>query len=276
VVAAARARPAVPPAALRRVSARVSELHASYEAPDFAEVPNPDAALFLCAVDHRSGYRTAHAVGAEGPFEGSELLWRLGLAAERDRPGTLSATALRTIDGPRVAELFRAGDETVAGPDARAELWRDLAAGLDAGYGGSAKALLEACQGRLAGPGGLIDRLSAFVAYADPLAKKGFLFAKIAARRAWLRVADPESWEVCADNVLMRLALRSGLVAAGPVEDVRADTRAAWKAVAVQTGIEPPVLDDLLWEQGRNDADLVGTEAGDIMEPPRPEGTIWY
>jgi hypothetical protein len=60
------------------------------------------------------------------------------------------------------------------------------------------------------------------------------------------------------------------------VDEVRAHTRAAWKAVAAETGIEPPVLDDLLWEKGRNDADLVGKEAGNIMEPPRPEGTIWY
>ncbi len=65
--------------------------------------------------------------------------------------------------------------------------------------------------------------LARYEAYADPLAKKAFLFAKIAERRGWLAVADPESWQVCADNVLMRLALRSGLVEPGGVDEVRAD-----------------------------------------------------
>ena len=37
----------------------------------------------------------------------------------------------------------------------------------------------------------------------------------------WLEVSDPESWEVSADNVLMRLALRSGLVPEGDVDQVR-------------------------------------------------------
>ncbi len=90
-----------------------------------------------------------------------------------------------------------------------------------------------------------------YEAYSDPLAKKAFLFAKICERRGWLAVADPESWEVSADNVLMRLALRSGLVAPGPLERVRPATRAALKELAAATGLSPPVLDDLLWELGR-------------------------
>jgi N-glycosylase/DNA lyase len=74
----------------------------------------------------------------------------------------------------------------------------------------------------------------------------------------------------------MRLALRSGLVGEGSVEEVRAATRRAWKQVAERAGVSPPLLDDLLWERGRDDADLVGAEAGDVREPPRPEGTVFY
>ena len=74
----------------------------------------------------------------------------------------------------------------------------------------------------------------------------------------------------------MRLALRSGLVAPGEREEVRAATRAAFKAVAADAGIEPPVLDDLLWELGRDDPDLLGSEAGDLREPPRDPDSTWY
>ena len=176
----------------------------------------------------------------------------------------------------RVAELFRIGGETVADPERRAALWRDLAAGLERDHGGEAEALLAASAGQLGGTGGLLELLARYEAYADPLAKKSFLFAKVCARRGWLEVRDPEGWEVCADNVLMRLALRSGLVHPGTGDEVRAATRAAFGQVAQAAGMEPPVLDDLLWELGRDDPDLLGTEGGDLSEPPRDPASAWY
>jgi hypothetical protein len=102
------------------------------------------------------------------------------------------------------------------------------------------------------------------------------LFAKICERRGWLTVSDPDAWEVCADNVLMRLALRSGLVEPGPLEEVRAATRAAFKEVAAEAGMTPPLLDDLLWELGRGDPDLLGSARGDVAEPPTDPASPWY
>jgi hypothetical protein len=262
---------------LRRTVARVRELLAGYEPPDFAHVPDPDAALFLCAVDHRTGYRDAHLVDGEGPLEGSALMWAAGLRTARRRPGWLTAASLAEVGPEEVAGGFEVGGETVADPERRAALWRDLAAGLANGYEGSAAALLAAAEGRLGGPDGLLARLAAFAAYADPLAKKAQLYAKICERREWLRVADPEHWEVSADNVLMRLALRSGLVAPGDdLDRIRADTRAAFKRVAAAAAVSPPVLDDLLWELGRDDPDLLGAEAGDLREPARDPASSWY
>ncbi|HEX6115843.1 MAG TPA: hypothetical protein VFY99_02005 [Solirubrobacterales bacterium] len=269
-------RPVASGGAEERVAARVRELAATYEPPDFAHVPSVDAALFLCAVDHKTGYGESHPVGGSGPFAGSALLWELACAAERARPGTLSADALAGVGAERVAELFRAGGESVSDPEGRARLWRDLATGLERDHGGEASALIAASGGRLGGAGGLVALLARYEAYADPLAKKAFLFAKIAERRGWLAVADPESWQVCADNVLMRLALRSGLVEPGGVEEVRAATREAFARVAAGSGVPPPVLDDLLWERGREDPALLGADAGELREPPRREGVHWY
>jgi hypothetical protein len=265
-----------PSDAVPRVAARIRELAETYEPPDFAEVPDPDAAIFLCAIDHRTGYRGRYLVGGTGPYEGSALLWATGLLAARRHHGLLTAESLADVTPERVAETFGIGGETVADPERRAELWRDLAAGLMARYEGSAAALLASADRRLGGGGGLIARLRRFEAYSDPLQKKSFLLAKICERRGWLDVADPETWEVCADNVLMRLALRSGLVASGSLETVRSATRSAFKELAELADIPPPVLDDLLWELGRDDPDLLGVEGGDVHEPPRDPATAWY
>jgi hypothetical protein len=258
------------------VAARVVELADTYEPPSFDHVPSVDAALFLSAIDHRTGYRSEHLIDGSGPFGGSELLWELACREERRRPGALKPRRLASVEERGVADLFRIGGETVADPEGRARLWRKLAVGLERDYGGEAEALIAASRSRLAGEGGLLDRLAHFEAFADPLRKKSFLFAKIAERRGWLGVADPEHWQVCADNVLMRLALRSGLVEPAGAEEVRAATRDAWRRVAEETAIPPPVLDDLLWELGRDDPDLVGRVAGDLREPERPPGTHFY
>jgi hypothetical protein len=246
------------PDALKRVAARVKKLASDYEPPTFGEVPNPDAALFLAAIDHQTGYTEPHLVDGEGPYEGSALLWALGLRAEA------------------IAAVFRAGQDTLHDPERRAKLWDDLATGLLKEYGGQAQALIDASGGRLGGPGGVLFRLSEFDAFADPLRKKALLVAKVWERRGWVEVSDPESWEVSSDNVLMRLALRSGLVEEGEVEEVREATRDAFKQVAEEAKMSPPVLDDLLWEKGREDPDLLGNEAGDLTEPPRREGVVFY
>jgi hypothetical protein len=266
-----------PPAeAVERIAKRVKKLAKDFEPPTFEEVPHPDAALFLSAIDHQTGYVSAQMVDGEGPYEGSALLWALGLRAEKRAPGALTARSLLGVDPAAIAAVFRAGENTLHDPDRRAKLWDNLATGLLKSYGGQAEQLIEAAGGKLGGPKGTLALLSEFDAYADPLRKKALLVCKIWERRGWLTVSDPENWEVSADNVLMRLALRSGLVAEGETEAVREATRAAFKQVAEKSGISPPLLDDLLWERGREDPDLIGNEAGDLTEPPRPEGTVFY
>jgi len=66
---------------LDAVAERVRELAADYDPPAFDHVPDSDAALFLCAIDHSTGYREEHTVAGEGPFAGSALLWAVAIDA---------------------------------------------------------------------------------------------------------------------------------------------------------------------------------------------------
>src|SRR5215218_9480612 len=130
--------------ALKRVSARVKELGKGYEPPTFDQVPHPDAALFLAAIDHQTGYTEPHLVDGEGPYEGSALLWALGLRAEKRAPGALTARSLLRVDPAAIAAVFRAGQDQLQEPEARADLWDDLARGLVERYGGEASQLIAA------------------------------------------------------------------------------------------------------------------------------------
>jgi hypothetical protein len=255
----------------------VRRLAEDYRAPDFAEIPTPDAALFLAAIDHSSGYDERHLVEGEGPYGGSALLWAQGLAFERRRPGLLSAESLGEVGERELAAIFTVEGDAPSRLGQRAALWRDAAELMTEDYDGSAADLIAASEGMLGGPSGLLVRLAAMEAFSDPLAKKSFLVAKIWERRGWLEVADPVMWEVSADSVLMRLALRAGLVEpAEDVETVRQATREAFRVVSELSEIPPPLLDDLLWERGRKDPDLIGSDAGDLREPPRREGAHFY
>src|SRR6187551_1989581 len=167
------------PDAMKRVAARVKKLAKNYEPPTFEDVPHPDAALFLAAIDHQTGYTEPHTVDGEGPYEGSALLWALGLRAERRAPGALTARSLMGVPAEAIAAVFRAEQDTLHDPERRAKLWDDLAKGMLKSYGGQAEQLIEASGGKLGGPGGVLVRLSEFDAYSDPLRKKSFLLAKI-------------------------------------------------------------------------------------------------
>lgn len=272
---------------------RVRAAAARYTPPTFEHVPSAEFALFLCAIDHKAGYEREHLVDGRGPFRGSELMWEVAVAVHRRDPGRITAPKLVGVRGEDVAELLAVEGDAVAGAGERAALWRDLAVKLVSGYDpracaeghepvSHARALLDSAGGSLAGEGGLLARLAAFDAYSDPLRKKSFLFAKICERRGWLSVSDPGSWEVCADSVLMRVALRSGLLEPGDdLDALREHTRSAWHAVADAAGVPVPVLDDLLWERGREDPDLLGTAGADrhgagLTEPPRAPGELRY
>ena len=138
--------------------------------------------------------------------------------------------------------------------------------------GGAARRL----RGRLGGDAGLLALLAGFEAFSDPLQKKAFLFAKLCDRRGWLTVRDPEHWQVCADNVLMRLALRSGLVAPGSRDDVRAATRDALRASPTRPRSRRPSSTTCCGSSAAPIPTCSATDAGDLREPERDPDSLWY
>src|SRR4029078_5868346 len=130
----------------------------------------------------------------------------------------LKARSLLGVPAEAIAAVFRAGQDNLHDPERRAKLWDDLSKGMLKSYGGQAEQLIEASGGKLAGQTGALVRLSEFDAFADPPRKQAFLLCKSGGSRSWLEATVPENWEVSSDNLLMRLALRSGLVREGDVE----------------------------------------------------------
>ena len=202
---------------------RVLGLARDYQPPDFAHVPDADAALFLCAVDHQTGYEREHRVDGAGPYSGSELMWVVGLRSAEREPGLLTAR-LREAGAADVARWFYIADETVADPQRRAALWRDLATGFERDYGGSADRLLAACGGRLGSSHGLANLLAAYDAYADPLAKE---VVPVREDRRAARLAQgrrPGGLGGLRGQRADGIARNAGLVAEGPLDEVRPTT----------------------------------------------------
>ncbi len=79
-------------------------------------------------------------------------------------------------------------------------------------YDGDVMNLYEAARHRLRGEGGILQRLTAFDAYSDPVEKKSFLFIMFAYRCGAWEIEDLEHLEVAIDYHIMRVALRSGMV----------------------------------------------------------------
>jgi len=198
------------------------------------------------------------------------LLYLLAGMAEED-PGLL--------DPARIAEL-ELGDflswfgplEEARGPrrpTERVMLLRDAAEKLLAYYGGRVSALLDACSGRMGGSGGLRERLSAFKAFDDPLAKKTMVFAILAKKEGLWEPVDPENITVGIDYHLQRVALRSGMikvvdeklleklrarrfVSAEEHNAIRSACLDAYTIVSRCSGLSQLEVDQLFWHLGRS------------------------
>ena len=145
---------------------------------------------------------------------GSDLLLRTLISLAEERPSSLDPSHIATLKLEDFMSWFGEPGEgkLPRRPSERVALLRDAAERLLRDYGGSVSALLDACEGRVGGPGGLKERLSAFKAFDDPLAKKTMVFAILARSEGLWEPVDPENITVGVDYHLQRVALRSGMV----------------------------------------------------------------
>lgn len=226
--------------------------------------------LVMVAMDHRLSRpgRPYEAVVDGKLFHGADLLYKLGAKKLSEDPGFFTAERLSKIGVEDVRRWLSAGNARPPDPEIRAELLRDLGEKLLKIYGGDPFELVLEARGRLRdGARGFLSAIKTFKAYQDPVEKKAFLLAKFLERRGVLEILDQHNKEVPVDNHLVRIAVRVGLVevdretleriAAGiefsEEEDVmvRLAVRRAYKEAAAAGGIDPFVMDDLLWSFGR-------------------------
>lgn len=228
--------------------------------------------FFVTAIDHRT-----HLIGEprfeaelDGEhFSGALLLWRLARRKWDEDPRFFTASYLAHISDQEVADWLTVTTPsgarvTARKPWIRAQLLRDAASVLLADYEGCVSALLSQSQGFVQL---LLRLLGKFAAYADPVRKKAHLLLKFLTRRRLFSVRDPQNLSVPVDNVLSRLALRTGVVRVTDPEltyllqhhlpfprnadiELRETVRRAWNLVAHQAEILPTDLDDLLWGLG--------------------------
>lgn len=224
----------------------------------------------MVAMDHRLSRpgRPYEAVVDGKLFHGADLLYKLGSKKLAEDPEFFSAERLAKISADNVKRWLSVGNARPPDPEIRAALLRDLGEKLLKLYGGDPYEIVLESRGRLRGEAsGFLTSLKAFAAYQDPVEKKPFLLAKFLERRGVLEILDQHNKEVPVDNHLVRIAVRVGLVdasremiermAAGielsEEEDVlvRLAVRMAYKEAAAAGGIDPFIMDDLLWNFGR-------------------------
>jgi hypothetical protein len=245
--------------------------------PPAAEDP-PRVALFfffLVAIDHRTNTQGKTYTGIVNGVQltGAELMYALAMKRFEQDHSFFTAERMSRVSSDEIVSLFRVTEPQtidIAGPEERAILLRDCGLKLQREFDGSVLRMISKSGGYLLSSdgNGLLQLLSRFNAYQDPLRKKPFLLTKFLERRHLISLNDPENLHVPVDNIIQRLALRTGVIKlmssevenkirndieVDPVEEeaIRNITMQAFDEVARNVGLSAVYLDDILWEFGR-------------------------
>jgi hypothetical protein len=175
--------------------------------------------FFIVAIDHRTHPKGKIYRGIIDGTEltGSELMYALAMRRFNEDVSFFTAERMSTISSEEIANVFRVREPEIMdikGADERANLLRDCGTKLQRDFDGSVLTIISRSGGYLSksDENGFIPLLRRFTAYEDPLSKKIFLLVKFLERRHLLSVKDPENIHVPVDNILQRLALRTGIL----------------------------------------------------------------
>jgi len=258
----------------RDLAARLLEISPRTE--HFAPAPrNPESAVrvpdfHLAWIAICQQTRTLAGVVDGVSYRGSDyLVHRLRARLDED-PERFTAGRLQSVTGDELrAWLSDDGDpasSTVDRVEERVALLRDAAARLLDGYSGATAHLLAASKGRLEGKTGLLERLSRFHAYRDPVRKKSFLLIQYLRVAGVFEPVDPKALGLPVDYHLLRVLLRTGaiqlkgarardLLGGGEMseaEDVRIRLAGVEAGRLMAEVVDVATLDRLLWMIGRN------------------------
>ena len=229
--------------------------------------------LVMVAMDHRLSRpgRPYEAVLEGRKYHGADLLYRLGKKMLDSNASFFEPHNLEQVTEHDIMKWLCIGKVCPPDPRIRAMLLRDLGYKLRVLYNNEplkliseSKHLLHSWYGANLG---FVEHLKNFYAFNDPVEKKAMLLAKFLERRGVLKIKDSENKRVPVDNHLARIGLRLQLiyidrniydkilrrVEVSPWEDIciRITLREAWHKIAVESGLDDFVLDDLLWSMGR-------------------------
>jgi hypothetical protein len=189
-----------------------------------------DFYFYMVALDHRTSSQSGHFEGvlAGNFFHGADLLYALGIQKLSESEDFFTADRMATITNSDVIRWlcieYKHDKVVIYKPEERAELLRDCGATLKRlGYRSAYELVKRSGNFLIRRDGkGLLQFLSNFKAYSDPVGKKSYLWVKFLSGRGLIAVKDPENLQVPVDNHLTRIALRTGII---EIEDEPTYTR---------------------------------------------------
>ncbi|MEM1579004.1 MAG: queuosine salvage family protein [Archaeoglobaceae archaeon] len=217
----------------------------------------PNYVFFMVAIDHKTGF------DVKWKYQGSDLLFYLARRKQIEEGDFFTAKKLVNIKTSEISQIFTFEGKKVRNVEERAFLLRDCARKLIENYQGDIMNLIKVSDFRISE---IAEKLKIFAAYEDPLMKKTFLFLKIL-KRAGFEFKDPHNLKFPIDSVLVRVALCLDIleidkelmkkimlgIPISPSEALRLrkKTGEVLELLSKKSGIEPDVLDDILWNYGR-------------------------
>jgi hypothetical protein len=211
----------------------------------------------------------------KGTLDGKWLKgWDYLVTASRKKqsidPNFFSASKMSEVTANELKTML----PTISRVEERAKLLNDCGKKLLENFDGKAMNIFKKSGGFLKRKdgNGILDVLSKFEAYNDPLQKKSLVLLHYIRDGGLLEIKDPENLKMPIDYHMMRVSLRTGIITildkdlerklknreeAMPEDDleIRSKAQEAYKIVSEVSGFDVADLDLIVWSLGRSCCD---------------------